>query len=381
MGDKPSLPPPGSNEVPRARVGRLLLLLAGGVSLAAGVWAGLIRGGVPLPGGPIPFAALHGPFMIPGFLGTLIGLERAVGAGVRWPYAAPAASTLGTVFLLAGAPALWSSATHLAASIVLTATMCRLLWQHRAWYTALFVFAACCLAIGNLLWLRAAPMPLVSSWWLAFLVGTIAGERMELSRVVAPPAWAQPTLVASFSLLVLGTLAGSLTTPAGAFLFGLGLLAIALGLIRFDVAWRTLKHTGLPRFVALALLSGFAWLAVAGIVAALDPVAPIGARYDAVLHAVFLGFVFAMIFAHAPMILPAVLGKRLPFHLAFYIPLVVLHLSVGLRIGGDLLGSWFPRMWGMLGNVAAIVLFLITAMVQALRSAEAVQPHRARLQR
>jgi len=37
------------------------------------------------------------------------------------------------------------------------------------------------------------------------------------------------------------------------------------------------------------------------------------AGYDAFLHAVLLGFVFAMIFGHAPIIFPAVLGIRIPF--------------------------------------------------------------------
>ena len=33
-----------------------------------------------------------------------------------------------------------------------------------------------------------------------------------------------------------------------------------------------------------------------------------GPRYDAMLHSIFLGFVFSMIFAHAPIILPTITG-------------------------------------------------------------------------
>jgi hypothetical protein len=47
---------------------------------------------------------MHGPVMVMGFLGTLIGLERAVAYGRRWAFAAPGPTGLGAVALLAGLP-------------------------------------------------------------------------------------------------------------------------------------------------------------------------------------------------------------------------------------------------------------------------------------
>jgi len=38
-----------------------------------------------------------------------------------------------------------------------------------------------------------------------------------------------------------------------------------------------------------------------------------GGGYDAVVHAIFLGFVISMVMAHAPVILPAVLRRPLPY--------------------------------------------------------------------
>jgi hypothetical protein len=38
-----------------------------------------------------------------------------------------------------------------------------------------------------------------------------------------------------------------------------------------------------------------------------------GSMSDAFRHAIFLGFVVAMIFGHAPIVSPAILGKPLPF--------------------------------------------------------------------
>ena len=43
----------------------------------------------------------------------------------------------------------------------------------------------------------------------------------------------------------------------------------------------------------------------------------LGPAYDAVVHAVFLGFTLSMIMAHAPVILPAVLRRPLPYRPAW----------------------------------------------------------------
>ena len=56
---------------------RYPLLLIALLTLLAATWAGLLRIGWLLPA-PGSLAASHGPLMVSGFLGTLIGLERAV---------------------------------------------------------------------------------------------------------------------------------------------------------------------------------------------------------------------------------------------------------------------------------------------------------------
>lgn len=71
-----------------------------------------------------------------------------------------------------------------------------------------------------------------------------------------------------------------------------------------------------------------------------------GSIYDALLHTIFLGFVFSMIFGHAPVIVPAVLGTQVPYTALFYTHLTLLHLSLVMRVMGDLL-LWMPlRRWG-----------------------------------
>jgi hypothetical protein len=69
-----------------------------------------------------------------------------------------------------------------------------------------------------------------------------------------------------------------------------------------------------------------------------------------------------MVMAHAPVILPAVLRRPLPYHRALWAPVVLLHGSLVLRLWlGDALGSdtaW--RVGGVL-NIVAVLLFVVLA--------------------
>jgi hypothetical protein len=109
------------------------------------------------------------------------------------------------------------------------------------------------------------------------------------------------------------------------------------------------------------LLSGYVWLGVGGVLTWRFASVLAGPYYDAMLHTVFVGFVFAMIFAHAPIILPAILGQTTsPYRPALYVPLLLLHASLLLRVVGDLMGWWSARQWGGLLNALAVLLFFTT---------------------
>jgi hypothetical protein len=154
---------------------------------------------------------------------------------------------------------------------------------------------------------------------------------------------------------------------AGVRVAGAGLVALATWLARFDIARRTIRTGGLTRFMAAALLTGYAWLAVGGVlwVTFGHMTRPIGhqAAYDAMLHAIFLGFVISMIFAHAPVIVPAVLGRPLPYHRWLYLPLVLLHASLLLRlVAGDALGDRTSWQWGGVLNEVALLLYMAMAV-------------------
>jgi hypothetical protein len=59
-----------------------------------------------------------------------------------------------------------------------------------------------------------------------------------------------------------------------------------------------------------------------------------------------------------------VLGFDIEYKPSFYLPLILLHLSLIVRIGGELLGSGTARLWGGLFNVLAVMMYF--AMISPL---------------
>ena len=329
-------------------------------TLVTGLWAALLRMGWNLPWLQPGQALAHGPLMVCGFLGTLISLERAVALGRGWGYLAPGFAAIGGAALIVGVPGLAAPALIFLASLVLIAIFAVIIRRQPAMFTLAMAAGAISWAIGNALWLAGVPIPEMVHWWMAFLVLTIIGERLELSRFLPPSRYSRLLFTAAVTLYVAG-LAGSSWVPiSGHVVLGAGMVAMAAWLARFDIARFTLRHGGLPRFAAVCLLAGYVWLAAGGVFAMLAGRWPavIELRYDAMLHTVFLGFVFSMIFAHAPIIFPAVTGLRMPYRPAFYTHVLLLQLSLAWRIAGDCAGSFTAYHWGGLLNVAAVLLFL-----------------------
>jgi len=227
--------------------------------------------------------------------------------------------------------------------------------------------AAWCAAA--ILWLTGADVSRFAPLMAGFLVLTIVGERLELTRALRRSDLVRGLLLAAITAFVCGLAISILAEPAGVRIAGVGLLAEAVWLARYDVARRTVRTGGVTRFMAAGLLAGYVWLGCAGVLWTVYAALSDGPAYDASLHAVFLGFVMSMVFAHAPVIVPAVLRVPLPFRRGFYAYLVLLHLSLAVRlIGGDLAGSTPLWQWGGILGEVAILLFL-AATAHALVSA------------
>jgi hypothetical protein len=315
---------------------RLPLLALGFVALAFGVAGGLARfSSLSIPGTAV---ALHGPLMVSAFFGTVISLERAAALDRPWAYAAPLCAGLGGVVLLLGLATL-GFMLMVVAAVIFTVCSVFVVKRQPSLETATLLAGAAAWLAGNVMLLEGrAAVP----WWIAFFALTIGGERLELSRYLKRPPWVRRTFGVLVLLLIL--------SPVVPRALGLVLVALALWLCAFDLARVTIRQERLPRYVAACLLAGYFWLGLGGVLTALST------AYDAALHAVFVGFVFSMVFGHAPVILPAVLRVHFPYHSALYAPLVLLHISLALRVFVSApLGAW--------GNAAAIALFIVTAVV------------------
>ncbi len=341
---------------------RVPLLVLGMLSLLAGIAAGLFRAGwgVPLPQAEL--AAQHGPLMAAAFFGTVIGLERAVALGRAWAFLSPLASGAGGLLLIAGAAPAPALSALAAGGLLLTLATVRAAARQPALHTRVLALAAAFAALSPLAWLFGYWSAAIAGW-AGFLVLTIAGERLELSRFLPPSPRARQLFLGIVGALSLAIFV-AIASDAGLRLFGLALVALAVWLLRQDVARRTVRQQGLTRFIAVCLLSGYAWLAVAGLLLALQPPGPL--LMDAALHALFVGFVLAMVFGHAPIIFPAIVRVALPYHPRFYLPLLVLHASLLLRVGGDLASEPALRAWGAAGNALCIAVFILTMLAAAL---------------
>lgn len=346
----------------------LPLMALGMLSLLVALWTGLARLGWRLPLLASTLLAAHGPLMVSGFLGTLIGMERAVALNRRWAYVIPLLTGLGALALMVGLPGLPGPWLITLGSLGLVVVFIIIIRHQPALFTVITGLGALVWLTGNGLWLAGWPIYRVVLWWAGFLILTIAGERLELSRILQPSRRTRLAFLFIVDLFLVGLLLTVITFEVGVRLAGASLMALAVWLLYHDMARRAVRKEGLTRFIAICLLSGYVWLGVGGLLGFYFGGVVAGPYYDALLHAIFLGFVFAMIFGHAPIIFPAILGLSIPFRTTFYVHLILLHLSLLLRIVGDFTG-WLPgRQWGGLLNAGALLLFFLNTGV-AIKSA------------
>ena len=332
-------------------------------NLLTGLVAGLARIGW---GIRVPEVAVHhGAIMVGGFLGALISLEKAIPLKKNWLLLVPLCCALTPLMAVEDLHEV-GLALLLAGSVGLAAIqlwyLLRLPHDRSAW---LMVAGACCLVTGNCMLISSAFYPVAFPWWVAFILLTIVGERLELTKFLPAPIWATRLLIAFLFIFLLG-----LTLPfhsIGRQLSGIAIILVSLWMLRFDVIRVGLLANGLVRYSAIALLLANVSLMIEGL---LLFTLPDGAfSYDTLVHLFFLGFGFSMIFAHGPIILPAVLGMIVrPYHSILYMWLTLLHISVTLRIvGNTTLNMELRRLSGALSALVILAYFL-TVAITAFRS-------------
>ena len=348
---------------------RLVFLIPAGVALLAGLDAGLLLLGLPAPVTTAQLPDAHGMVMVLGFVGTVIALERAVALRRRLGFAAPALLGVGGLLVTSAAP-LRLGQTALAAGSAALVLVYIPLWRRQRDDSVLIqAFGAVLATGGALLWLGGMPVARLLPWLAGFVVLTIAGERLELSRVTLLAASTVRQLTGLAAMITFATVVTLLWPVVGYPLLGLSLLSLVWWLMVHDVARRTIRAKGLARFMAGCLLSGYVWLGVAGAIWVLVGPVTEGPAYDGVIHAVFLGFTMSMIMAHAPVILPAVLRCRLPYHPVMIAPPVLLHTSLLLRLlVGDAHSVDLARQVGGALNVTALLGFAVITAGAVIRS-------------
>jgi hypothetical protein len=340
---------------PTAAVALRRALLAGcGLLLAAGVWAGLARMGIAVPTAPRHVVGTHGPLAVLGVFGTLIALERAVALGRAAAYVPPLLTAAGAVALLAGGPLPLAQLLLAGGGLGLVAVFVVLHRRQPALHIAVMGLAAALWPCAVLVWSATGQVAPSVPWLAGFLVLTIVGERLELTRVVGHSRGVRALLLAAVGLFVGGLVVALGDGDLGVRIAGAGLVGQAVWLLRHDLAPRAVRRDGLPRFIGVALTVGYGWLVVAGVLWLLFGATAAGPRHDAAVHALFLGFVLSMVIGHAPLILPAVLRLTIPYRPVLYVPLVLLHATLLLRTVGSLLGAPGAARLGAIGNAVAL---------------------------
>jgi len=344
-----------------ASIVKLALLVLVALSLLGGIAGGLLRAGWSGASGS-PWLARglvsHAALMVCGFFGSVIGIERAVAVKLRWAFLAPICAGAGGFALLAGhAPV--AHVLLVMSSLLFAAVNIVIVRRQRADHTLLLLVSALAWLVGNLMFAMGDGGPATLAWWFGFLVLTIAAERLEMTRLMRR----RPAAVRSFHIVVCALLAGAaasaVSLPVGGTLYGAALSLLAVWLIAFDIARRTVFAHGLSRYMAVCLLGGYGWLLLAGLARiAMALGAP---TRDIALHALGLGFVLSMVMGHAPVILPAVTRIKMQFGWPFYLPLALLHVSLALRFAGDIVDPGL-RMAGAALNAGALALYAATAI-------------------
>jgi hypothetical protein len=341
---------------------RLPILLFAMFCLLSGLWSGLNRIGWDLA--ILPITAHHGAIMVGGFLGTLISFEKIIPLKKKSLYLIPVLNALSVLFFFVNQPKI-AIYTLVVSSTSLAFVFLYYFRTQRTIIYILMLFGAICWLVGNVLLLTKFFYPLAFPWWTAFALFIIAAERLELMKFL-PVSKLNRNI---FAILLMTFVVGVLFSfhGTGNLICGFSLIGISLWLMRHDMIAINLKKRNMPKFIAVTLLCGYVALLLTGIF--FFTLSDQWLTYDAIVHSFFLGFVFSMIFAHGPIILPGIIGiPATAFNKILYIWLGVLQISWVVRIFADVTVEMDIRKVSGLLSAIAILGYFITMATLTIRS-------------
>lgn len=353
-----------SNRVPLVYRGVMVLgALCFLLAAATGIWRIALTRGFVLPSIP-EWWPPHGHLMVGGFLGGLIIFERMIALRIKWLAWVPYAYMLSAMFLHTGLPVV--RVIHFAA---LAGWIAHRWMAYRAFHKVekpLVESVAYCTLSSALTYpggLMAGPVVALAA--LSFPVSVIVVERLEMSLNFRK-AGAQITLwvLAGWSTLWGLSVWFDLLPLSW---MGVATLLVCAGSVRYDMSLRTKGEAGpLHRFLKRALGAAYIWLFLAGVAMTGWIYLPGAVMKDVLFHLLGLGFVFTMILAHAPLILPAAIGKLPPSN-APIVPFVAFQILTAVRILADLNVARWPAAWmwtgWITGSLHMLSFILYAAMV------------------
>ena len=126
----------------RQRISRVPLILLAIFALLMAIWGGLQRMGWSLPSFNPILSLSHGQLMIGGFLGTVIGLERAVVTKKFWGYIGPLATGIGALLIVTDFSPLAGAFLITVGSVILVAMFLRFMKTSRSLHLSVMAAGA-----------------------------------------------------------------------------------------------------------------------------------------------------------------------------------------------------------------------------------------------
>lgn len=323
--------------------------------------------------GPTDALVYHGLLAVYGFFAVVTSLERAVTLRYWWGYSAPILGLAGAATLIVGTPQSWSFISWVGSMSVLIAVLAALAYRKRS-IGRFVTLAASVFGLGGIIaWHLGASSHQSIAWWTIFLVGTMAGERLQFGKV-------PNTRPIQLIWLILGLFAGvsvfSSELKASSAALGVFLLFAGITNAAFDLPQRS-SRSPLLKFILTGLCLSYFWLVSGGLMWLASAYGFTFATRDAYLHSIFVGFAVGMLFTHAPLVFPALMRLRLPFHRAMYGPLILLQLGVAMRVlSGAAQWTNGVRAGALLMSLALVGFALVSG--HALITGRGRAPNRAR---
>ncbi|MGB9853011.1 MAG: hypothetical protein ACPLPX_09150 [Candidatus Kapaibacteriota bacterium] len=333
-----------------------LFLPAAIILLIFGIIAGLERGGVLHLNLKLytNLGNLHYLIFFAGFFGTLLSVESAVGQGEKILFLIPATLIAGLLlYILSGL-----SFLLIIGSLAFSVPSFIVFIKRKEYIT--FVLSCLLFALGTLFYIYDKYYPSAIAY-LYFLIFYILSERFELAKIVGASKKSFRHFLANEIIVVILVVFSLFDTTLALRFAGFVTFLLTLWFVQNDLARKTVKSREPAKYSAIAMLSGYLWLAIGNLLFIISP----STFWSEAVHSITLGFVFSMVFAHAPIIFPNVGRFKFFFSKWLYIPLIILHLSVILRVSSYFLPTLKPHTLYL--NFFAIIFFFSVFILLALR--------------